>query len=76
MGEVEKFKKLRLIRKFLFDLVIDQNAIYGIITTHQDIANEVSDLMKERIKSDKQINQLYRSAIRHLSFKAYTQAIA
>lgn len=76
MGEVEKFKKLRLIRKFLFDLIIDQNAIYGIITTHQDMANEVSDLMRERIKSDKQINQLYRSAIRHLSFKAYQQAMA
>jgi len=76
LNELEKFKKLRVIRKFLFDFLIDQNAIYGIITTQQELANDVRDMIRKGIKSDKQLNKLYRSAIRHLSQKRFNEVTA
>lgn len=76
MNDLERFKKLRLIRKFLFDFLIDQNASFGIITTQQELAQDVHNLMHEVIKNDKKINSLYRSALRHLSQRKYNEVIA
>ena len=76
MTEFERFKKLRLIKKFLVDYLIDKDSALGLITIQQEIEKEVKALLREVIKNDKQINRLYRSAIRHLSEKQYNQLMA
>ena len=75
MDKIEKMRKMRLIQKFMFDYVIAIDEIYGIIDTQQELSKVVHELMKDAIKSDRQINKLYRSAKRHLSFKAYQEAL-
>lgn len=76
MTEFERFKKLRLIKKFLVDYLIDKDSALGLITIQQEIEKEVKTLLREVIKNDNQLNRLYRSAIRHLSEKQYNQLMA
>lgn len=76
MTEFERFKKLRLIKKFLVDYLIDKDSAFGLITIQQEIEKEVKTLLREVIKNDKQLNRLYRSGIRHLSEKQYNQLMA
>ncbi len=75
MDKQIKQEKLRTITRFVYDYINALNKANDIIDTPQEVFKQVKHYIRRRIKSDKDIHSLYRSAIHHRSYNAYLLAL-